>query len=152
MWNTPTLPTWLLSQATITQSACIMKQSELQWLVMLTLPGKPTVLVTFRPSIHFLLKVAAVGETLDGFIDSLTLISFSFIGVYGKELNFYDSYFIYVEGFLLVLGLAVEVWLGLGLFSFVLVWLFFNCFFYLLCQKAVLRMVPVLSSWNKCSS
>lgn len=113
---------------------------------MLTLPGKPTVLVTFRPSIHFLLKVAAVGETLDGLIDSLTLISFSFIGAYGKELNFYDSYFIYVEGFLLVLGLAVEVWLGLGLFSFVLVWLFFNCFFYLLCQKAVLRMVPVLSS------
>lgn len=93
MWNTPTLPACLLSQANITQSACVVKQSESQWLVMVTLPDRTTVLVTSHPSIHFLLKIVAVVETLDGFMDPLTLISFSFFGVYWRELNFYELFY-----------------------------------------------------------
>lgn len=109
MWNTPTLPACLLSQANITQSACVVEQFESQWLVMVTLPGRTTVLVTSHPRIYFLLKIVAVVETLGGFMDSLTLLSFSFFGVYGKELNFYESFLFWC-----------------------LVWGFFGC---LLCAK-----------------
>lgn len=107
MWNTPTLPACLLSQANIAQSACIAKQSESQWLVMVTLPDRTTVLVTSHPSMHFLLKIVAVVETLDGFMDTLTLISVSFFGVYWKELNFYELFYfcksLSEDGFSLVL-------------------------------------------------
>lgn len=93
MWNTPTLPACLLSQANITQSACVAKQSESQWLVMVTLPDRTTFLVTSHPIIHFLLKIVAVVETLDGFMDPLTLICFSFFGLYWRELNFYELFY-----------------------------------------------------------
>lgn len=65
---------------------------------MVTPPGRTTVSVTSHPSIHFLLKTVAVVETLDVFMDSLTLISFSFFCVYGKKLNFHESYFISAFG------------------------------------------------------
>jgi len=61
-----------------------------------TLPSRTTVLVASHASIHFLHTTVAGVETLDGFMDSLTLISFSFFCVNGKESNFYESYFISV--------------------------------------------------------
>ena len=121
MWNTPTLPACLLSQANITQSARVAEQSELQWLVMVTFPGRTTGLVTSYPSIHFLLKIVEVVETLDGFTDSLTLISFYFFAMYRKDINFYESYFI----------------------SAFVVSSFFDCLLWFLCQKSFWGCFPL---------
>lgn len=98
------------------QAALMTEQSESQWLAMVTLPGRATVLVTSHPSIHFLIKTTAVMAPWTLWPLFLFIVSLVCIGEKKKK-SLYTSLFLF---------------------------LYFNTLLWFLCHRDFLRVVSGL--------